>query len=310
MPLRTHTIKKGETLSKIAEAYGFQNNWEPIWKYNTIVRVPPNPFTDSSLKNPNLIYAGAMIYIPKTLEEYSKSIEHWKNLINQTIQETYQDKRAILDDIRDVKLISTGIDLGAAVAKSSLTVGHSLVHYGVRMRKLTATKESLSLLKKATDSLFDFLEIDKGDGLLIQSETESIVENGAHIFAGQLTKQRFSSSVGTNLVKNIAKDRLKVTVETFAPVEKRLAMAQSAEVVFDFACTFFSKGSGLLDAIVSSIDPSTIAKQLILYTTGDSIDDIQAGAVKVIEDAGKSTVEKFTLILGALEKEKKDIYES
>ncbi len=59
-----HTVKRGESLSKIAEQFKFKS-WHPIWIYNTQVE---HVFELNG--NPNQIATGQQVFIPRSEEGY------------------------------------------------------------------------------------------------------------------------------------------------------------------------------------------------------------------------------------------------
>ena len=56
----------GDNLTKIAQEYGFGNNWQTIWNYNVGAGSPRSSADKATLlrQGPNLIYSGQQIYIP------------------------------------------------------------------------------------------------------------------------------------------------------------------------------------------------------------------------------------------------------
>ena len=63
-----HVVKKGESLSKIANHYGLPN-WQAIWFYNTKVRQVYMG------ENPDIIRPGERLFIPRSPESYDKLIK-------------------------------------------------------------------------------------------------------------------------------------------------------------------------------------------------------------------------------------------
>lgn len=68
----THKVQPGESLSKIAAAYGFKS-WDPIWIYNSQVHRTVGP-------NPNLIRAGQQIFIPRSRKAYDDLLRKLRSL--------------------------------------------------------------------------------------------------------------------------------------------------------------------------------------------------------------------------------------
>lgn len=62
----THKVVAGDNLTKIAQEYGFGNNWQTLWQYNTGPSSPRSAADKATLlrQGPNLIYPGQTIYIP------------------------------------------------------------------------------------------------------------------------------------------------------------------------------------------------------------------------------------------------------
>jgi hypothetical protein len=80
-----HTLKKGDTLSSIAQRYRFKS-WTPIWIYNTKVR----PVLKGS---PDNVPAGTNIFIPRSEQGYDRLMKKFEALEEQMRgfgdQETY-----------------------------------------------------------------------------------------------------------------------------------------------------------------------------------------------------------------------------
>ena len=83
MPVTTHQIRQGETLSGIAKEYGFGNNWHPIMNLNVHKKL-------LNTNDERRIPAGSSILIPRTAEEYDDAIASLNDLLRQVDKDAAQ----------------------------------------------------------------------------------------------------------------------------------------------------------------------------------------------------------------------------
>jgi hypothetical protein len=128
-----HTVKRGESLSKIAEQYKFKS-WHPIWIYNTQVEhvFEPNG-------NPNQIETGQRVFIPRSEEGYKKllkKLEVLKIQVESFARAATYEQEALLDEY---KASAVMFDFAGDVA----TLLGSLSVKAVQVARYRSAKEGL-----------------------------------------------------------------------------------------------------------------------------------------------------------------------
>lgn len=226
MALKMYTIRSGDTLSQIAVRHGFQH-WKPIWNYNTKVRRPAGPFTSG---NPNVIYAGSRLYIPKTLTEYDQDEKKWCRLLLQANRNATE----AIDEYRSAKSefirVATTVDIAAAVGmpvKGAITASMRLSR---RYFKLKLKKEAFRLVKDVAEVVGN-LE----DEIALKSLTEATVDTSILRQTGKLTLKKLGTETGKNVLRNTGRRIMLVTAKLIAPAEKQNGFSRATGLLYDFA---------------------------------------------------------------------------
>ncbi len=110
-----HTLRKGDTLSSVAQHYHFKN-WTPIWIYNTKVR----PVLKG---NPDNIPEGANIFIPRSKQGYDRLIVKLKALALQMQYSGDKEKYSLEGDYYKLQAFSVAIDAVGDALTTIATIG-------------------------------------------------------------------------------------------------------------------------------------------------------------------------------------------
>ncbi|MDZ7691744.1 MAG: CsgE family curli-type amyloid fiber assembly protein [Balneolaceae bacterium] len=85
----TYTVKKHDFLSRIGVEYGSPNFWLPIYKANR-----------HKIKNPDLIYPGQILIIPKAVTTSERYIDNRRELTKEETEKKSEENKKMLDAFR------------------------------------------------------------------------------------------------------------------------------------------------------------------------------------------------------------------
>lgn len=156
----THAVARGESLSLIAPKYGFPQ-WRPIWNFNTKVHRVLGP-------NPDLIPAGARIFIPRTLQGYENMIRKLRSLKDQMAAEgdklkfeleaehyKHKGSRVLFDLAGDVETLIGTVALKAAQAARAAKTASAATGNAKIAAQYLADREAERLSQELKQALKD-----------------------------------------------------------------------------------------------------------------------------------------------------------
>ncbi len=297
MPMRVHTIQSGDSLSAIAQQYGFEGGWEPIWKYNTRVK---HTLTSGDR---NKISPGIAIVIPRTTEEYNKAIAGLKTLLTDVDKDTAQSLKELAGYKADADKVGAAVDIAADVAFAAKGAVKASMKYGPRYAKYIMRKEAFQAVLSAADKLSGLG--DSNEGLVVKSAGDAAVEQSVMLQAKRsFDAQKAKASFTTGAAKSLGKKATVTSAKAIAPVEMANGVGELVDVLCDVA---LAVGKGAVTA-VEAVAPSKIAKGFVWMTTGEHPDDTNTRMKKFIEDAGQRSAKRLRGTIASLETEKNKVY--
>lgn len=155
-----HKIRGGESLSLIADRYGFRE-WEPIWVYNTEVHRILGP-------DPDLIRAGTEIFIPRSRAGYDRLLRKLQSLKAQVWGQAdqlrfqlegehhrHQGTRVLFDFAGDVATLLGTVGFKAAKAARAAKTASTATGNAKAAARYLAEKEARELRSSLTGTLKD-----------------------------------------------------------------------------------------------------------------------------------------------------------
>jgi|GEM_PF-6587655 len=270
-----HTIKNGESLSKIAYDYtGKYDFWKAIYNYNTKINHKKVLGND-----PDLIYPNINIIIPRSKKGYDDLIVYLKKL--------YIQEEHALDVIRineehqknAIDMFSFLVDTTADIATAAVTTGRKAASYlGSAFKYDKAAKAAKGSVKAANEYLAKnarrkYRQVILED-IVYDKAADHLIENGIDYkaIANILNDPAFNKYIKTN--DNISEDDVK---EFFKSLKKHYGNAKKVGKNMPNYLLSGKKGLGMVaeDAIEIAfsyldIKPSKLAEKLIGQTNKDS----------------------------------------
>ena len=288
--MRTYTIQHGDSISKIAEEFKF-DDYQPIWRFNTLVK---KKLTSG---DPNKISSGTVIVIPKTKQQYDDVIAKLEKL-RLTVVEDSKEITSDLDSAKkEVDRFGEKLDLvadlamiGKGAVKATVKIGSKrLRSYALKKKMLEATQKVLVAATVDTKST---------EGIVIDKSTGAAIDNSIMLMAKKnfnAAKAKDQFTKGTS--KALAKKGAVFIAKAVAPVEEANGMAEVVATVADFLI-------GGLDAV----KPTNVAKLWIYATTGEHPDDAYEKAKKHAAAQRDRSLRKLNETLMRIRQERKTVY--
>lgn len=154
---RAYTLKRGDTLSKLArDYYGDINLWPGIFNYNVEVQKVLGP-------DPNLVHEGTAIILPRSRAGYEQTIIKMQKILINFQNDAFKIESNLTRQYDEHKAFSKGLDLTADIATfaASASIKLAAVHRADRVLKAAtgAQKVAAQYLKdKSSKALNDFVK--------------------------------------------------------------------------------------------------------------------------------------------------------
>ena len=289
--MTTYTIQSGDTLSAIADQFGF-SHYQPIWKYNSQVR--------NLLKsgNPDRIDVGIKIFIPRTAQQYDGVIEKMKNL-RQAVQD---DFREIGQDLNSAKketdqfgekldLVADLAMVGKGALKATVRLGSKRLRNHVLKKKAMEAAQKVAVASMPVDA-------SSNEGMVIDKSTAAAVDNSIMIMAKRnFDAAKAKDKFAKGMTKGMAKKGAVMITKGIAPVEHANGVAEIVSTIAD-----------ALIGGLEAVKPTSVAKTWIWLTTGESPDDAYDKANRHIAAQQKASLKRVEETITKLTNEKTILY--
>lgn len=296
MPMRVHTIRSGDSLSAIAEQYGFEGGWDPIWKYNCKKQILTSG--DSSR-----IPVGVDIIIPRTAKEYDTAIGGLKTLLTDVDKDTAQSLKELAGYKAEADKVGAAVDIAADVAFAAKGAVKASLKYGPRYARYIMRKEAFQAVLSAADKLSGLG--DSNEGIVLKNAGQAVVDQSVMLQAKRsFDAQKAKGSFATGAAKSLGKKAAVTSAKAIAPVEMANGVGELIDVLCDVALVV---GKGAVK-MVEAVAPSKLAKGFVWITTGEHPDDTNTRMKKFIQEAGQRSAKRLRGTIASLETEKVEVY--
>lgn len=289
--MKSYSIQSGDSLSKIAQKFGFKG-YEPIWIYNTQVK---NNLTSG---DPNKIDVGVKVVIPKTQSEYGEAIKRLQELI-VSVQQDFGEIAGDLDNAkRETDQYGDNLDLAADVLMIAKSGTKQVLKLGSKKMKTLVVKKKIleATTKIATDKAF--AGESSNEKLVVEQAAGAVVDNSIMMMAkNQFNAAKAKDEFATGMAKGLAKKGAVMVTKSVVPVEEANGAVEVVSMVADFLI-------GGLDAI----KPTNVAKTWIWATTGEHPDTAYDKAQKHIRQQQQASLSILSETISKLEAERKLLY--
>ncbi len=296
MPVITHQIRHGETLSGIAKEYGFGSNWQPIMNLNGHKKL-------LNTNDERRIPAGASILIPRTAKEYDEAIASLNDLLRQVDKDTTQSLKELDTYKAEADRVGAAVDIAADVAFALKGAVKASVKYGPRYAKYVIRKETLEAAVSVTDKLLGLSESD--EGRIVKSAGDAVVEQTVMTQAKRaFDAQKARKDFNKGLVGSMAKKAAVTSAKVVAPIEMTNGVGDLVDVVCDVA---LAAGKGVI-AAAEAVAPSKVAKHIVWVQSGEHPDDTNARMKRFVQTTKQKSATRLRTTITKLQDEKKLVY--
>ena len=296
MPVVTHQIRQGETLSGIAKEYGFGSNWQPIMNLNVHKKL-------LSTTDERRIPAGSSILIPRTAQEYDAAIASLNDLLRQVDKDATQSIKEL--DAYKAEADRTGayVDIAADVAFALKGAVKASITYGPRYAKYVIRKETLEAAVSVADKVLGLSESD--EGRIVKSAGDAVVDQSVMLQAKRaFDNQKAGKSFQANLAGSMAKKAAVTSAKVVAPIEMTNGVGEIVDVVCDVA---LAAGKGVIKA-VEAVAPSKVAKGIVWAQSGEHPDDTNARMKRFVHTTRQKSATRLRTTITKLKDERKVVY--
>ncbi len=296
MPIRVYKIRPGDTLSAIAEQYGFGDKWHPILNYNIHKKILTS-------RDPKKVPAGVSILIPRTAKEYDEAIKGLQELQLEVGKDTAKSLRELDGYKAEADRTGAAVDIAADVIFAAKGAAKASIKYGPRYAKYIMRKDALQVALSTAEKLAGLA--DSNEELVIKNAGKAVVDQSVMLqFKRTLDAQKFQRSLGTGMAKSLGKKATVVSAKAIAPVEMANGIGEMVDVLCDVA---LAVGKGAIKA-VEAVAPSKVAKGFVWWQSGEHPDDTNARMKRFVTATSQKSAERLRTTIVKLQIEKKEVY--
>jgi hypothetical protein len=291
-----HTVKRGESLSKIAAQYKFKG-WHPIWIYNTQVE---HAFATNG--NPNQIESGQQIFIPRSEEGYKKLLKKLENLKLQVegfafgetsrqegLEDEYKATAVMFDFAGDVATL-----LGSLAVKAAQVARYRQAKEGLKGAQLFAA------------------DIKLREGLKDLEEAVSKTELGKKFldFAAAKASDKFLGEGGSEKTDNLVTFGNKTVGKSLSAVkgfQQRQKLGPALKALRGGSLQTFLDGA---DIVLDYVKVSNVANAWLWLTTGETVEGTIESSKRTIEASSNRSLVNLNEKILKIQKEREWVYGS
>ena len=296
MSMCVHNIRPGDSLSAIAEQYGFGGKWQPILNFNIHKKILTS-------RDERKIPAGVSIVIPRTPREYDGAIKSLRDLLVEVDRDMAKSLRELDGYKAEADRTGAAVDIAADVAFAAKGAVKASIKLGPRYAKYIMRKEVLQVALSTADKLAGLG--DSNDGLVVKNAGKAAVEQSVMMQAKRtFDAQKGQRSFATGMAKSLGKKATVTSAKAIDPVEMANGVGELVDVFCDVA---LAVGKGAVSA-VEAVAPSKVAKSFVWWKSGEHPDDTNARMKKFVTSTNQKSAERLRTTITKLQVEKKKVY--